>query len=267
MTNGLEPCIARAVAYAPHADLIWCETSKPDLDQAKQFAEGVRRHHPDKLLAYNCSPSFNWKKNLDDATIARFQRELGAMGYKFQFITLAGFHQLNFGMFELARGYRDAADGGLFGAAGGGVRRRGQRLHRHKTSARGRHRLFRRGVDGDQRRPLVDHGDARIDRARTVPAGGGIRTSHSGEDQRSTTDMPPRTRVKERAEEQASAMSKDQQTAIRMLANDLHRLNQSVMKAVEAGVSVELVRSARHHGGDGNWGDLLVPVIVTQGGS
>jgi isocitrate lyase len=104
--NGLEPCIARAVKYAPHAHLIWCETSKPDLAQAKKFAEGVRKHHPDKLLAYNCSPSFNWKKNLDDATIAKFQRELGAMGYKFQFITLAGFHQLNFGMYELARGYK-----------------------------------------------------------------------------------------------------------------------------------------------------------------
>lgn len=105
--NGLEPCIARAVAYAPHCDLIWCETSKPDLEQARRFAEGVHKVHPGKLLAYNCSPSFNWKKNLDDATIARFQRELGAMGYKFQFITLAGFHQLNFGMYELARGYRD----------------------------------------------------------------------------------------------------------------------------------------------------------------
>ena len=105
--NGLEPCIARAVQYAPYSDLIWCETSKPDLDQAKRFAEGVREHHPDQLLAYNCSPSFNWKKNLDDATIAKFQRELGAMGYKFQFITLAGFHQLNYGMFELARGYKD----------------------------------------------------------------------------------------------------------------------------------------------------------------
>ena len=105
--NGLEPCIARAIAYAPHADLIWCETSKPDLDQARRFAEGVHRAHPGKMLAYNCSPSFNWKKHLDDATIAQFQRELGAMGYKFQFITLAGFHQLNFGMFELARGYRD----------------------------------------------------------------------------------------------------------------------------------------------------------------
>jgi isocitrate lyase len=105
--NGLEPCIARAVAYAPHCDLIWCETSKPDLEQARRFAEGVHKVHPGKLLAYNCSPSFNWKKNLDDATIATFQRELGAMGYKFQFITLAGFHQLNFGMYELSRGYRD----------------------------------------------------------------------------------------------------------------------------------------------------------------
>ncbi|OWV72019.1 isocitrate lyase [Rhizobium sp. R634] len=104
--NGIESCIARAVAYAPHCDLIWCETSKPDLDQARRFAEGVHKVYPGKLLAYNCSPSFNWKKNLDEATIARFQRELGAMGYKFQFITLAGFHQLNYGMYELARGYR-----------------------------------------------------------------------------------------------------------------------------------------------------------------
>ena len=104
--NGIEPCIARAVAYAPHCDLIWCETSKPDLEQARRFAEGVHKVHPGKLLAYNCSPSFNWRKNLDEATIARFQRELGAMGYKFQFITLAGFHQLNYGMYELARGYK-----------------------------------------------------------------------------------------------------------------------------------------------------------------
>ena len=107
LRNGLEPCIARAVAYAPYSDLIWCETSKPDLEQARQFAEGVHKHYPGKMLAYNCSPSFNWKKNLDDATIAKFQRELGAMGYKFQFITLAGFHQLNYGMFDLARGYRE----------------------------------------------------------------------------------------------------------------------------------------------------------------
>jgi len=105
--NGMDACIARSVAYADHCDLLWAETSKPDLEQAKAFAEGVHRHHPDKMLAYNCSPSFNWKANLDDATIAKFQRELGAMGYKFQFITLAGFHQLNHGMFELARGYKD----------------------------------------------------------------------------------------------------------------------------------------------------------------
>ncbi|HEX9627107.1 MAG TPA: isocitrate lyase [Acidiferrobacterales bacterium] len=104
---GIEQAIARGLAYAPYADLIWCETSKPDLAQAKQFAEAVRGRYPDKLLAYNCSPSFNWKKHLDDATIARFQRELGAMGYKFQFITLAGFHALNYAMFDLADGYRD----------------------------------------------------------------------------------------------------------------------------------------------------------------
>ena len=103
---GLEQAIARGVAYAPYADLVWCETSKPDLNQARRFAEAVHKAHPGKLLAYNCSPSFNWKKNLDDATIAKFQKELGAMGYKFQFITLAGFHALNYGMFELAQGYR-----------------------------------------------------------------------------------------------------------------------------------------------------------------
>ena len=104
---GTEAAIARGVAYAPYADLIWCETAVPDLEQARTFAEGVHRKFPGKLLAYNCSPSFNWRKKLDDATIGRFQRELGAMGYKFQFVTLAGFHALNFSMFELARGYRD----------------------------------------------------------------------------------------------------------------------------------------------------------------
>ncbi|MQA42176.1 isocitrate lyase [Rugamonas aquatica] len=102
---GLEQAIARALAYAPYADLVWCETGKPDLAFAKQFADAVHARFPGKMLAYNCSPSFNWKKNLDDATIARFQKELGAMGYKFQFITLAGFHALNYGMFNLAHGY------------------------------------------------------------------------------------------------------------------------------------------------------------------
>jgi isocitrate lyase len=104
--SGVDASIARAVSYAPYADLIWCETSKPDLDEARRFAEGVLSLHPGKMLAYNCSPSFNWKRNLDDATIARFQRELATMGYKFQFITLAGFHALNMAMFELARGYK-----------------------------------------------------------------------------------------------------------------------------------------------------------------
>ncbi len=103
--NGLDQAIARGVAYAAYADLVWCETGRPDLDFARRFAEAIQKAHPGKMLAYNCSPSFNWKRNLDDATIARFQRELGAMGYKFQFITLAGFHSLNYGMFELAYGY------------------------------------------------------------------------------------------------------------------------------------------------------------------
>jgi len=102
---GPEQAIARGLAYAPYADLLWCETGKPDLAFAKQFAEGIHKHYPGKKLAYNCSPSFNWKKNLDDATIAKFQTELNAMGYKFQFITLAGFHALNFSMFVLAKGY------------------------------------------------------------------------------------------------------------------------------------------------------------------
>jgi isocitrate lyase len=105
--GGIEAAIARGVAYAPFADLLWCETSEPNLDEARRFAEGVHAEHPGKLLAYNCSPSFNWKRKLDDATIARFQRELGAMGYKFQFVTLAGFHALNLSMFDLATGYRD----------------------------------------------------------------------------------------------------------------------------------------------------------------
>jgi malate synthase len=105
--DGIDLAIARALSYAPLADMLWCETGKPDLDYARRFAEAVKAVYPEKLLAYNCSPSFNWKKNLDDSTIARFQNELGAMGYKFQFVTLAGFHALNCSMWELARGYKD----------------------------------------------------------------------------------------------------------------------------------------------------------------
>ncbi|MFD1934498.1 isocitrate lyase [Nonomuraea mangrovi] len=107
--NGVEACIDRGLSYAPYSDLLWMETSTPDLDVAREFAEAIKAKYPDQMLAYNCSPSFNWKQHLDDSTIAKFQRELGHMGYKFQFITLAGFHSLNYSMFNLAHGY--AADG------------------------------------------------------------------------------------------------------------------------------------------------------------
>jgi isocitrate lyase len=105
--NSLDAAISRGLAYAPYADLLWCETSTPDLEEAAQFAEAIHAEHPGKMLAYNCSPSFNWKRHLDDATIATFQKELGAMGYRFQFITLAGFHALNATMFDLASGYKE----------------------------------------------------------------------------------------------------------------------------------------------------------------
>jgi isocitrate lyase len=107
--NGIEPCIARGLAYAPYSDLIWMETSTPDLEVAREFAEAIKKEYPDQLLAYNCSPSFNWRAHLDERTIARFAKELAAMGYRFQFITLAGFHALNYSMFELAQGF--AAEG------------------------------------------------------------------------------------------------------------------------------------------------------------
>jgi isocitrate lyase len=104
--NGVDTAIARGLAYAPYADVVWCETSRPDIAEAKKFAEGIKAEYPDKLLAYNCSPSFNWKDNLSDSDIAKFQKELGSMGYKFQFVTLAGFHALNLGMFDLALSYK-----------------------------------------------------------------------------------------------------------------------------------------------------------------
>jgi isocitrate lyase len=106
--GGIKSAIARGLAYAPYADLIWCETSHPDLEEAREFAQAIRQKYPEKMLAYNCSPSFNWRKNIDEATIARFQPELAKMGYRFQFVTLAGFHALNLSMFELARGYKRA---------------------------------------------------------------------------------------------------------------------------------------------------------------
>jgi isocitrate lyase len=151
LRGGLDCAIARGLAYAPYADLLWCETSTPDLGEAKRFAEGIHRQFPGKMLAYNCSPSFNWRKHLDEVTIARFQKELAAMGYCFQFVTLAGFHALNHGMFELARGYREAACR-LPRAANGRVRGRSTGLHRHEAPARGGDGLLRPGDAGAVRR-------------------------------------------------------------------------------------------------------------------
>ena len=170
--KGMEQAIARALAYAPYADLVWCETGKPDLEQAKRFAEAVHAKYPGKLLAYNCSPSFHWKAKLDDATIAKFQRELGAMGFKFQFVTLAGFHALNHSMFQLASGYRDPRHGSLLGVATSRVRFRARRLHRDSPSARGGHGLLRCREPGDHGRKELDRGVARLDRRGTVPEGG-----------------------------------------------------------------------------------------------
>ena len=122
INGGIEYAIARGLAYAPYADMIWCETSRPDIGEAREFAQGIHAKYPGKLLAYNCSPSFNWRRNLDEKTIATFQEQLGEMGYKYQFVTLAGFHSLNASMFELAHGYRDTGHGGLHQAAAARVR-------------------------------------------------------------------------------------------------------------------------------------------------
>jgi 2-methylisocitrate lyase-like PEP mutase family enzyme len=158
--SGLDSAIARALAYAPYADLVWCETSTPDLSEAKRFAEAVRADFPGKLLAYNCSPSFNWKAKLDDATIAKFQRELGAMGYKFLFVTLAGFHALNHSMFRLAKDYRARGMSAYseLQQAEFAAEPMGYTATKHQRG--GRHRLLRRGRPGGGRRQVVDDGDA-----------------------------------------------------------------------------------------------------------
>ena len=165
---GFDQSVSRGLAYAAYADLIWCETGKPDLDFAKRFAEAIQAKYPGKMLAYNCSPSFNWKKNLDDGTIARFQRELGAMGYKFQFITLAGFHSLNYSMFNLAHGYAQQQHERVRRIAGSRVRGGREGIHRGAPPARGRHRLLRRGDDDGAGQPVVDDGVEPFDRGRAV---------------------------------------------------------------------------------------------------
>ena len=166
--TGLDHCIARGLAFAPHADLLWFETSHPNLDEARAFAEASTPQFPGKLLAYNCSPSFNWKAKLDEETIASFQRELGAMGYKFQFVTLAGFHSLNHAMFELACDYRDRGMAAYSELQQAEFAQRGGRLHRDPPPARGRHRLFRRDRHRRLGRPGVDRRTQGIHRSRTV---------------------------------------------------------------------------------------------------
>ena len=159
--KGLDQAISRGLAYAPYADLVWCETGKPDLEFARRFAEAIHAKFPGKLLAYNCSPSFNWKKNLDDATIASFQKRTAAMGYKFQFITLAGFHALNYGMFDLAHGYARRQMSAFVELQEARIRRRRPRLHRGQAPARSRYRLFRRGDPDHPGRADLDRGPAR----------------------------------------------------------------------------------------------------------
>ena len=151
--GGLDAAIARGLAYAPYADMIWCETSEPNLEEARRFAEAIHAQFPGKLLAYNCSPSFHWKEKLDDATIARFQEELAAMGYKFQFVTLAGFHALNLSMFELARDYAASGMAAYAKLQEAEFDRARDGYCGHQAPALCRDRLFRRDhASGFQRR-------------------------------------------------------------------------------------------------------------------
>ena len=165
--SGVEAAIARGLAYAPYADLVWMETSTPDLDVAREFAEAIHAEFPGKLLAYNCSPSFNWRRHLDDETIERFQRELGAMGYKFQFITLAGFHALNESMFELARGYAAEGMPAYVGCRSASSRSRTPATRRRSTSARS----ARAGSTRSRRRSPAAELDAR---AQGLDRGGAV---------------------------------------------------------------------------------------------
>jgi len=165
---GLDQAIARGLAYAPYADMIWCETSEPDLEEAKKFAEAIHREFPGKLLAYNCSPSFNWKRKLDDATIAKFQRELGAMGYKFQFHHAGRFPCVELQHVRAGSQVQRSRHDGLRRAATGGICGGSVRLYGHQTPTGSRRRLLRRSVHGHQRRYVFDHGAERFHGRRTV---------------------------------------------------------------------------------------------------
>ncbi len=166
---GVEQASARGLAYAPYADLLWMETGKPDLSEAKQFAEAVHAKYPGKLLAYNCSPSFNWRRHLSEGDCEKFQRELGAMGYKFQFVTLSGFHQLNYGMFQLARHYETRGMAAYAALQDEEFARRKRWLSGREASAVRGHRLLRPGHRDRHRRNLLHQRHERLHRSRTVP--------------------------------------------------------------------------------------------------
>ncbi len=182
--DGIDAAIARGLAYAPYSDLIWCETSTPDMAEAEKFAAAIHEQFPGQLLAYNCSPSFNWRKHLSDAQIAAFQRDLAALGYRFQFITLAGFHAVNLSMFELAKGYREEAMPAYVRLQEREFELRGRRLYGDAPPARGRRRLLRPGARDDHGRHELDaraqglHGRGAVrdrdGRQRALSAGGGI---------------------------------------------------------------------------------------------
>ena len=166
--DGLEPAIARGLANAPYADLVWFETSTPDMGEAREFAQAIHEEFPGKMLAYNCSPSFNWRAQLDDDAIARFQEDLGELGYRFQFVTLAGFHSLNAAHVRARARLRAGGDERLRAAAGGRVRARGARLHGDASPARGRRRLLRRRGAGGERREELDARARRIHGGRPI---------------------------------------------------------------------------------------------------
>ncbi len=166
---GVDYAIARGLAFAPYADLLWWETSEPDLEEAERFADAIHRQFPGKMLAYNCSPSFNWLKKLSPERIANFQHDIGRMGYKFQFVTLAGFHSLNLSMFNLARGYRERGMAAYSELQQAEFAAEADGLHRDASPARGRRGVFRRGGDGGVGRAVVHDGAVRQHRGGAVP--------------------------------------------------------------------------------------------------
>ena len=186
---GIEQAIARGLAYAPYADLLWCETAHPDLGEAREFAQAIHRQYPGKMLAYNCSPSFNWKLNHDDESLATFRRDLAAMGYKYQFVTLAGFHVNNMAMFELAHAYRDQ---GMLAYAELQERSSSwnEIMYTRGEASVVRHAGYFDGDSGDRRRSVVHHGDGRLHRRRAIP-GTDARLQRGGDSPHRQRKHPP----------------------------------------------------------------------------